>query len=87
MSYAYYANGMGSNIMPLPYNHALRQFGENMQKLRKQKNISQEKLAELVGVNRTYISLVEQGERNPSLKTVYRIVKALDVHSSKLLSF
>lgn len=74
-------------IAPLPYQHALKRFGESMQKTRKEQNLSQERLAEMVGVNRTYISLVEKGERNPSLKTLYRIAKALKVSSDQLLSF
>lgn len=74
-------------IAPLPYQHALKQFGENLQRARKEKDISQEQLAATVGVNRTYVSLVEQGKRNPSIKFLYRVAKALKIHSSKLLSF
>lgn len=76
-----------SQIVPLPYQHVLKKFGENVQNARKDKNISQEKLAELIGVNRTYISLIEQGDRNPSLKTIYRIAKALNTKSSDLILF
>lgn len=78
---------MGTNIIPLPYKIVLQNFGRNVQKIRKERDIPQEKLAEAVGVSRTYISLVEQGERNPSLKNIYRIAKALNVPSSKLLPF
>ncbi|OGH15258.1 MAG: hypothetical protein A3H50_03525 [Candidatus Levybacteria bacterium RIFCSPLOWO2_02_FULL_37_10] len=78
---------MGIQTIPLPYKHTLKQFGQNLQRLRKEKEISQEKLAEKVGVHRTYLSLVEQGQRNPSLKFVYRVTKALNTNSSKLLSF
>lgn len=74
-------------IVPLPYKHILKQFGQNLQRTRKEKEISQEKLAEIVGVNRTYVSLVEQGHRNSSLRFVYRVAKALKVSSGKLLSF
>ena len=74
-------------IAPLPYQHALRQFGESLQKIRREQKISQDKLAEVIGVGRTYISLVEQGKRNPSLRFIYRVAKALNVNSSKLLSF
>lgn len=78
---------MVNQIMPIPYTQALKKFGENLQKVRKGKGISQEKLAEEIGVHRTYLSLVEKGDRNPSLRTIYRLSKALNVHSSKLLSF
>lgn len=74
-------------IAPLPYSHALKKFGQNLQKARKNSGVSQEELAELVGVNRTYISLVEKGHRNPSLRFLYRATKALKVSSSTLLSF
>lgn len=42
-------------------------FGNNVQKIRKEKNISQEKLAELAKVHRTYIGMVERAERNITL--------------------
>lgn len=74
-------------IAPLPYQHALKQFGENLQRARKDQEVSQEQLAATVGVNRTYVSLVEQGKRNPSVKFLYRVAKALKIPSSKLLSF
>lgn len=74
-------------IAPLPYQHALKQFGQNLQRIRKEKNVSQEQLGAIVGVDRTYLSLVEGGHRNPSLRFVYRVAKALKVSSDKLLSF
>lgn len=74
-------------IAPLPYKHALKQFGQNLQRARKDQNLSQEQVAELIGVNRTYLSLVEKGERNPSLRFIYRVTKALKTTSSKLFSF
>ncbi len=78
---------MKTGIAPLPYTHALKKFGTNLQKIRREKEVTQEKLAELIGVHRTYITLVEKGERNPSLKTIYRIAKALKVSSTELLPF
>ena len=74
-------------IAPLPYQHALKHFGGSLQRHRKDKDVSQEQLAATVGVNRTYISLVEQGKRNPTIKFLYRVAKALNVPSSKLLNF
>lgn len=78
---------MGTQIIPLPYKHALRQFGARLQQVRKAQDISQEALAEKIGVHRTYLSLVEKGQRNPSLRVIYRIVKALKIHSGDLLPF
>lgn len=74
-------------VAPLPYQHALKRFGQELQRARKAKGISQEKLAVTIGVDRTYLSLVEGGHRNPSLRFLYRVAKALNVSSNELLSF
>jgi transcriptional regulator with XRE-family HTH domain len=55
-------------------------FGEALKKLRKQRDISQRALAELVGVDYTYISKIESGALNPpSEDTLIKMAKALDV--------
>ncbi|GHB51020.1 helix-turn-helix domain-containing protein [Mongoliitalea lutea] len=53
-------------------------YGEKVKAIRKSQNISQEKLAELAELDRTYISDIENGKRNVSIETVYKIAKALD---------
>lgn len=63
----------------------LRQFGNNVKKLRKAKGWSQEKLAKKAGVHRTYIGSIERSERNVSLMNVERIAKALNVSAKNLL--
>lgn len=60
-------------------------FGNNVQKIRKEKNISQEKLAELAKVHRTYIGMVERAERNITLINMQKITNALGVEISELL--
>lgn len=62
----------------------LKQFGYRLRELRKAAGLSQEKLAELAEVHRTYLSGVERGERNASLITIVRIAKALDISLSEL---
>jgi len=47
--------------------------------VRLRKGISQEKLAELAGLHRTYVSSVERGERNISLVNIHRLAEALEV--------
>lgn len=47
--------------------------------------ISQEKLAELAGLHRTYISSVERGERNVTIETVEKLAKALKVTMAELM--
>lgn len=60
-----------------------RKFGKKIRSLRKQKSISQEKLAFKCGLHRTYISDVERGSRNVSLINIEKIAKALGVSSKE----
>lgn len=66
-------------------NSLLVQFGKNVRKLREAKGFSQEELAYLSNLHRTYISSLERGERNVSLVNIKKIAKALDVSVSHLL--
>jgi transcriptional regulator with XRE-family HTH domain len=61
-------------------------FGEAVRKLRLAKGISQERLAELADIHRTYIGDVERGKRNIALVNMTRIADALDVPLSRLIS-
>lgn len=56
----------------------LVKFGKKVQELRKEQNLSQEQLAELAGVHRTYIGMVERAEKNITLKNIERIALALN---------
>jgi transcriptional regulator with XRE-family HTH domain len=60
-------------------------FGENLKKLRNERNISQEELAFKAKLDRTYISGLECGKRNPTLKIIVRLSNALDMKPSELL--
>ena len=62
------------------------QFGLTVKKIRTERNISQEKLAEMTGLHRTYISEVERGNRNLSLINIDKISTALDLSISELFS-
>ena len=62
-------------------------LGERVRKLRKKKGITQEKLAELIGRDPRTIVALEAGKRNPTLKTIQKIAKALKVKSTDILSF
>jgi transcriptional regulator with XRE-family HTH domain len=64
-----------------------KQFGERVRKLRLARNLSQEQLAFKASMHRTYLGGIERGERNPSLKNIEAIAKALDVTLSQLFSF
>ncbi len=62
-------------------------FGQNVQKYRKHRNLTQERLAELVGVDVTSISAVETGKYFPSADNLARIVDVLQVQFSDLFEF
>ncbi|AUI38376.1 control protein C.BclI (plasmid) [[Bacillus] caldolyticus] len=59
-----------------------RKFGRTLKKIRTQKGVSQEELADLAGLHRTYISEVERGDRNISLINIHKICAALDIPAS-----
>lgn len=57
----------------------------NIKYYRKKRNLSQEKLAEIANLHRTYISLVERCERNISIENIEKIAKALNIEVYLLL--
>ena len=62
----------------------LEQFGARVRKYRLKKKLSQEKLAELADLHRTYIGQVECGKRNLALKNISKLAKALNVSVKEL---
>lgn len=62
-------------------------FGSNVREFRRSNGISQEKLAELSGLHRTYISDVERGSRSISLDNIKKIANALEVEIFRLFIF
>jgi transcriptional regulator with XRE-family HTH domain len=60
-------------------------LGQAIRERRQAKNISQEALAEFADFDRTYISLLERGKRNPSFTNVCRVAAALNATPSELL--
>ena len=53
--------------------------------VRKSRYVSQERLALIAGLDRTYISLVERGLRSPTIRTVVRLAEVLDVRPSEVV--
>jgi len=64
-----------------------KQFGEKIRKLRLERRLSQEGLAFKAGLHRTYLGAIERGERNPSLRNIVAIAKALGVTLPQLFLF
>jgi len=60
-------------------------FGRELRKARHTVGLSQEKLALQVGLDRTYISMLERGVRQPSLKTIFLLCSSLGVRGSELI--
>jgi transcriptional regulator with XRE-family HTH domain len=57
-------------------------FGELLRKRRTQQKMSQDALAAKAGYERTFISLVERGKTNPSLRSIFDLCTALDIRPS-----
>jgi transcriptional regulator with XRE-family HTH domain len=55
-----------------------------LRELRTERGISQERLAQLAGLDRTYVSGIERGERNPSLANLLRLADALECRLSEV---
>lgn len=60
-------------------------FSDNVRRLRRERKLSQEELAELAGVHRTYIGMLERREKNVTIYNIERIANALDVSPDSLL--
>lgn len=60
-------------------------FGATVRRLREDAGLSQEDLAELADVHRTYIGGIERGERNPTLTTIEKLAAALKCSPNELL--
>ena len=54
-------------------------FGERVRELRKEKGLSQEELADKADVHRTYVGMIERGEKNITIVNIQKIAKALGV--------
>jgi len=67
--------------------NVLQKFARRMRELRKMKKMSQEKLAEKADISLTFIGYLERAEKNPTLTTLNKIAKALDMSLSEILGF
>jgi transcriptional regulator with XRE-family HTH domain len=61
-------------------------FAANVRQQRLDRGLSQEELAEKAGVHRTYVGMLERGEKNVTIYNIERIAKALKVEPASLLT-
>jgi len=62
-----------------------QKLGDNLKKIRMKKSISQGDIARSLNVARSFVSDIENGKRNPTLATITKLAKAIDVSTSELL--
>lgn len=63
----------------------LNKLGQKIKEIRQNKNLSQESLAHKCGFDRTYISMLERGKRNPSYLNLLKLCKGLEVSIKELV--
>lgn len=61
-----------------------KKLGNNLKTIRTAKNITQSELAELLGVDKSFVSNIENGKNNPTLSTIANLAKALKVSVDEL---
>ncbi len=71
--------------MPPSHHPAIEQFGGRVRLRRLALGLSQEKLAEVSGLHRTYVGSLERGERNVALLNILRLAVALEVEPGELV--
>ncbi len=65
--------------------NARRIFAQRLRQIRQIRGLSQEELADMAGLHRTYVGSVERSERNVSIDNMERLAKALAVDITELL--
>ena len=72
--------------LPISAMELEKQFGKNVRYWRKKRGLSQEEFAERAQLHPTYVSGIESGHRNPTVKIISRISKALDILPGELFA-
>lgn len=65
----------------------IEEFGKRIRQLRTERNLSQEELSFLTGFHRTYIGMIERGERNISLSNIGVFARVFELDLSQLFAF
>lgn len=71
-----------TRIRPIPYDkedkELLKKMGKKINRLRVEKKLTQNELANMAGVHKNFICIIENGVQNPSRLSLYHIIRALD---------
>jgi len=62
-------------------------FGKHLRKLRDERGLTQEQLADRAGMHFTYVGQIERGVRNPSLINLHKLARALKISGGQLMPF
>ena len=62
-----------------------RLVGRNISRLRKERGLAQERVAELAGISQQYLSGLERGRRNPTIGMLFAIARAIDADPAELI--
>jgi transcriptional regulator with XRE-family HTH domain len=62
-----------------------KKLGENLKKIRTKKDITQTELAKILGVDKSFVSNIENGKTNPTLSTITNLAQTLGVSTNELL--
>ena len=65
----------------------LTKFGQRVRELRLERNLTQQQLADISGLHKNYIGMVERGERNPSLVNIDILARSFNIENSELMKF
>jgi transcriptional regulator with XRE-family HTH domain len=66
-------------------NDESKKLGRNLKRIRTKKAISQTKIAKELGIDRAFISNIENGKTNPTLSTIAKLARTLGVSANELL--
>lgn len=62
----------------------LKLFGERLRQIREERGYSQEAFANVLDIDRSYLGGIERGERNPSIKFIYRVCDSINIEPNEL---
>jgi transcriptional regulator with XRE-family HTH domain len=76
---------MSCQLLEIVSSNARRIFAQRLRQIRQIRGLSQEELADIAGLHRTYVGSVERSERNVSIDNMERLATALEVDITELL--